>query len=136
MEDNWRLRDKSQVGFGNNQDIAQINDNIDVLEKMELSYYLGKIPSEKVKIDSIVNERNTAYFKLGIIYKEQFNELDLAKDKFEKQFSQIIKLIEHGAKVHQQNHLNHSKNIRVVGNSHVDVFGYFLNEYFQGRNWR
>jgi len=43
-------------------------------------------------------------------------------------------LIEHGAKVHQQNHLNHSKNIRVVGNSHVDVFGYFLNEYFQKEN--
>lgn len=84
LEDNWRLRDKSQLGFGNNQDIAQINDDIDVLEKLELSYYLDKIPSEKVKIDSIANERNTAYFKLGIIYKEQFNELDLAKDKFEK----------------------------------------------------
>lgn len=84
LEDNWRLRDKSQLDFGNNQDIAQINDDIDVLEKLELSYYLDKIPSEKVKIDSIANERNTAYFKLGIIYKEQFNELDLAKDKFEK----------------------------------------------------
>jgi len=84
LEDNWRLRDKSQLGFGNTQDIVQINDDIDVLEKLELSYYLDKIPSEKVKTDSIANERNTAYFKLGIIYKEQFNELDLAKDKFEK----------------------------------------------------
>ncbi|MHB1147924.1 MAG: type IX secretion system periplasmic lipoprotein PorW/SprE [Lutibacter sp.] len=84
LEDNWRLRDKSQANFGNNQDIAQISAEIDNSEKFALSYYLDKIPSEKVKIDSIVNERNTAYFKLGIIYKEQFKELDLAKDKFEK----------------------------------------------------
>ena len=58
LEDNWRLRDKSQLGFVNNQDIAQINDDIDVMEKLELSYYLGKIPSEKVKIIRIANERN------------------------------------------------------------------------------
>lgn len=85
LEDNWRLRDKSQLNSGiNNQDITQIKDDIDVLEKLELSYYLDRIPTDKAKIDSIVNERNSAYFKLGIIYKEQFKELELAKDKFEK----------------------------------------------------
>ncbi|PKP10495.1 MAG: hypothetical protein CVU08_13605 [Bacteroidetes bacterium HGW-Bacteroidetes-3] len=84
LEENWRLRDKSQANYGNIQNAEQINAEAANSEKLELSYYLDKIPSEKVKIDSIVNERNTAYFKLGIIYKEQFKELDLAKDKFEK----------------------------------------------------
>ncbi len=84
LEDNWRLRDKSQGNLGNEQNIEQISTEIDSSEKFELAYYLDKIPSEKVKIDSIENDRNTAYFKLGIIYKEQFKELDLAKDKFEK----------------------------------------------------
>lgn len=84
LEDNWRLRDKSQLSLGITQDIAQINTEIDVFEKFELNYYLDKIPTEKAEIGSIVNDRNTAYFKLGIIYKDQFEELDLAKDKFEK----------------------------------------------------
>lgn len=84
LEDNWRLKDKSHANLGNKQNIEQISAEIDNSEKFELAYYLDKIPSEKVKIDSIVNDRNTAYFKLGIIYKEQFKELDLAKNKFEK----------------------------------------------------
>ena len=84
LEDNWRLRDKSQANLGNEQNIEQISAEIDNSKKFELAYYLDKIPSEKVKIDSIENVRNIAYFKLGIIYKEQFKELDLAKEKFEK----------------------------------------------------
>jgi tetratricopeptide (TPR) repeat protein len=84
LEDNWRLRDKSQANLGNELNIDQNSAEIDNSEKFELAYYLDKIPSEKAKIDSIENVRNIAYFKLGIIYKEQFKELDLAKDKFEK----------------------------------------------------
>lgn len=84
LEDNWRLSGKLQANLGNEQNIEQISAEIDNSEKFKLTYYLDKIPSDKVKIDSIANDRNTAYFKLGIIYKEQFNELDLAKEKFEK----------------------------------------------------
>jgi tetratricopeptide (TPR) repeat protein len=83
LSDNWRLGNKSQLNMANIQNLDQNTANNNQ-EMLELSYYLDKIPSEKVKIDSIANERNTAYFKLGIIYKDQFNELDLAKDKFEK----------------------------------------------------
>jgi tetratricopeptide (TPR) repeat protein len=84
LEDNWRLSGKTQTKTGGIQDIAQTNDQIGISKKFELNYYLDEIPNNKFKIDSIENERNTAYFKLGIIYKEQFNELDLAKEKFEK----------------------------------------------------
>ncbi|KUO66421.1 MAG: hypothetical protein APF83_05910 [Lutibacter sp. BRH_c52] len=86
LSDNWRLGDKSQLSLENTQGIDQNMPNSN-REVLELSYYLEKIPSEKVKIDSIASERNTAYFKLGIIYKDQFNELDLAKEKFEKLIS-------------------------------------------------
>ncbi|MDF1517746.1 MAG: tetratricopeptide repeat protein [Lutibacter sp.] len=84
LSDNWRLGDKSQLNMANVQDPEQNMAQTSLEEKLELSYYLDKIPSEKAKIDSISNERNTAYFKLGIIYKEQFKELDLAKYKFKK----------------------------------------------------
>jgi tetratricopeptide (TPR) repeat protein len=84
LSDNWRLGDKSQLNIANIQDLDQNMAQVSEQEKLELSYYLDKIPSENVAIDSIANERNTAYFKLGIIYKDQFNELDLAKEKFEK----------------------------------------------------
>ena len=84
LSDNWRLSDKTQLNMTSIQDIDQNIAQGSLQEKLELSYYLDKIPSKKGVIDSIENERNTAYFKLGIIYKEQFKELELAKDKFEK----------------------------------------------------
>ncbi len=84
LSDNWRLGDKSQLNMANIQNLDQNTAQVSEQEKLELSYYLDKIPSEKITIDSIANERNTAYFKLGIIYKEQFKEMDLAKNKFEK----------------------------------------------------
>lgn len=84
LEDNWRLSNKAQINLGGIQDIVLVTEQIDVSKKFELNYYLDKIPTNKFIIDSIANERNTAYFKLGIIYKEQFKELDLAKAKFEK----------------------------------------------------
>jgi hypothetical protein len=74
------------------------------------------------------------YYRHSEAIQQLFPHAITAKDKFEKQFSNIIKLIEHGAEEHRKNHLGHPKNIRVVGNSHVDVFGYFLNEYFQKDN--
>ncbi|HEY9169598.1 MAG TPA: tetratricopeptide repeat protein [Lutibacter sp.] len=84
LSDNWRLGEKSQLNITAIQNLDQIITQTGEQEKLELSYYLNQIPTNKVALDSIVNERNTAYFKLGIIYKEQFKELDLAKDKFEK----------------------------------------------------
>lgn len=52
-------------------------------ELLELSYYLDKIPTNEQKLDSLKNDRDNSYYNLGIIYKEQFKELDLAKEKLE-----------------------------------------------------
>jgi len=84
LEDNWRLSDKTQLNVTNNSGIAQNIVPTNNSEKLELSYYLDNIITDKIKIDSIANQRNDAYFKLGIIYKEQFKELELAIQKLEK----------------------------------------------------
>jgi len=85
LEDNWRLSDKTQITVAS----IKIPDNnankeTDISQKYEVSYYLDKIPTTKKQIDSIKIERNTAYYKLGLIYKEQFNEYALAANKLEK----------------------------------------------------
>ena len=84
LEENWRLSNKTQLNFkGNNLDVAQVVKKIDASKKYDLDYYLENIPSDESKIDSLKLDRNNAYYKLGVIYKEQFNEYDLAIDKFE-----------------------------------------------------
>ncbi len=88
LEDNWRLSDKTQLNLGRNRrGIVQNNVQIDDTKKHELSYYLNKIPVDKAEIETLKKERNNAYYKLGLIYKEQFKELDLAVDKLENLIS-------------------------------------------------
>ena len=85
LEDNWRLSDKTQINLrGINTTHIQNNAPIDNSKKFELAYYLDNIPTEKAKIDTLKNDRNNAYYKLGLIYKEQFKELDLSMSKLEK----------------------------------------------------
>jgi len=88
LENNWRLSDKTQVNIGENE-ITGTNElgiGSGVSEK-GVDYYINLIPTDKAYIDSITVERNMAYFKLGVIYKEQFNELELSKNKLEKLIS-------------------------------------------------
>jgi hypothetical protein len=37
------------------------------------------LPTDKTEIDGISKERNTAYYQLGLIYKEKFKEYELAQ---------------------------------------------------------
>lgn len=84
LEENWRLSDKTQLNFKGNKNVAVNNSNIlDESKKYELSYYLDNIPIDKSKIDSLKVDRNNAYYKLGVIYKEQFSELELASNRLE-----------------------------------------------------
>jgi len=85
LENNWRLADETVINVKN--EIAV--ENLQVVEvgsvkRYEVWYYTDQIPTSPVKIDSIIAERNSAYFKLGVIYKEQFKEIDLATTKLEK----------------------------------------------------
>ena len=82
LEDNWRLSNKTQINISNNN-LVQNNEPLKNTEKYELATYLNKIPTDKIIIDSLKNSRDNAYYKLGVIYKEQFNEIELAKTKLE-----------------------------------------------------
>ncbi|MEM9686915.1 MAG: hypothetical protein AAF934_08330, partial [Bacteroidota bacterium] len=81
LKDNWRLADKSTTTTKTTEattaEVTVTEDQYDV------DYYLSKVPSEKNSIDSIKTARNSAYYQLGVLYKEKFGEYDLAIEKLE-----------------------------------------------------
>ncbi|NNE32386.1 MAG: hypothetical protein HKN40_08460 [Winogradskyella sp.] len=81
LQDNWRLSDK-KAGIDNT---AIENEVVNITEdkKYDPETYLASLPTKQSDIDSIAKERNFAYYQLGIIYKEKFKELILAKNKLE-----------------------------------------------------
>lgn len=86
---NWRLSaSKSNNAITNTDQITDTTavDAIAVDQKAEhqLDFYLSKIPTQAKAIDSIGKERNTAYYNLGLAYKEKFKEYNLAVDKLEQ----------------------------------------------------
>lgn len=83
LEDNWRLSDKSPL-TRNIENYNMVPTPIANAEKYNIETYLKLIPTSEVEIDSIKTLRNNAYYKLGIVYKDQFNEPKLAIKRFEK----------------------------------------------------
>ena len=90
--ENWRLF-KEEVKEDTKEDKSsdEANQAIDkgdkskkVPEKYTSDFYLKKLPTSTIAIDSIGKERNFAYYQLGIIYKEKFKEYKRAADKLEK----------------------------------------------------
>ncbi len=80
LKDNWRLSSTRS-----NELTVQSNDissDVSEEERYDTAFYISKIPSDQKAIDSILKDRNYAYYQLGVIYKEKFNEYELAKDKF------------------------------------------------------
>jgi tetratricopeptide (TPR) repeat protein len=70
---------------------ANANDSTDtkaapivVNEKYTTEYYIKQLPTSQIVIDSIIKERNLAYYQLGIIYKEKFKEYNLASNRLEQ----------------------------------------------------
>jgi len=85
LADNWRISEKNTT----NQDDKTTEDEEETEEitadkKYDIEYYLAQIPTDKNVIDSISNQRNDAYYKLGLIYKEKFKKDKLATTKLEK----------------------------------------------------
>lgn len=82
LQDNWRLSDQN-IGVkstDNKESITKISGKEDIYNPES---YIATLPTEKTAIDSIIKERNFAYYQLGIIYKEKFKELVLSKSRFE-----------------------------------------------------
>jgi len=83
LEDNWRLSDKSPL-TRNIENYNMVPTPIANAEKYNVETYIKLIPTNSEVIDSLVNSRNNAYYKLGIVYKDQFNEPKLAIQRLEK----------------------------------------------------
>ncbi|GAA4280172.1 hypothetical protein GCM10022260_05930 [Gaetbulibacter aestuarii] len=83
LEDNWRwskrtLNNQVSQTQPTQNIVAQATDE----EKFDPQFYMATVPSNPKDIDSLKTDRNYAYYQLGLIYREKFNELELAKDKF------------------------------------------------------
>jgi tetratricopeptide (TPR) repeat protein len=83
LEDNWRLSDKTQIVIGNTA-ISNADKTVLESEKYNLDYYLSQIPSNQIEVEKLKNERDNAYYKLGLIYKEQFLKPNLSVKKLEE----------------------------------------------------
>ena len=90
LADNWRLEgnsgsgnDKSDEGEEEKQEKALAFEG----PKYKPQTYIEKIPDSQQVLDSLNDERNYAYFQLGVIYKEKFQENKLAI----KRFSNLLK---------------------------------------------
>ena len=79
-EDNWRWSSSLTFGASDKDTLATaIKDT-----RYDLSSYLERIPKQKGQIDTLKLNRNEALYELGIIYKEQFNNKQLAVERLER----------------------------------------------------
>lgn len=91
---NWRLSTTLNGNFGATDSTAVAtksrgdkNNNEEpstIVEEYTTAFYIKQLPTDKTLIDVISKERNTAYYQLGLIYKEKFKEYELATAKLEK----------------------------------------------------
>jgi len=81
LKDNWRLNSGGIVATGPNglDEISGLI--IENNPKFDPQIYLDQIPGDPAVIDSLANQRNDAYYRLGLIYKEKFGENKLASEK-------------------------------------------------------
>lgn len=79
LKDNWRLSNSNTSNT--NQQVNAIVAGATEEELYDPEFYISKIPTEGKAIDSLIRDRNYAYYQLGVIYKEKFKELELAKSK-------------------------------------------------------
>lgn len=88
LQENWKLNAITKPDFSSEDPNETSEDSKEELQKAnplyELAYYLEAIPTDSKTIDSLATERNTAYYQLGLIYKEKFKEYELAADRFEQ----------------------------------------------------
>ena len=92
-KNNWRIsQDKSNIVASNEEEdkdkeeaekIERENQKKEIEKKYTADFYIKQLPTSQTAIDSIVKERNFAYYQLGVIYKEKFKEYKLAASKLE-----------------------------------------------------
>ena len=72
------------VGLNSDVVIEETRVKLDTSMLFNAAFYKEQIPKSQQAIDSIKYARNDAYYNLGLIYKEQFREYEIAAVDFEK----------------------------------------------------
>ncbi len=86
LQDNWRTEKGQPKSKKETKDEEQSFDYLAAIEadpRFDADTYIKQLPTDTAVIDSISDERNFAYYQLGVIYRVQFKEYQLAADKFE-----------------------------------------------------
>ena len=86
-KDNWRWSKSGSFQEGNENISDLVLEGLTEEEKYDPNFYISKIPTEQKEIDSIVKDRNFAYYQLGLIYKDKFSEFELSKNKLKSLLS-------------------------------------------------
>jgi tetratricopeptide (TPR) repeat protein len=81
LEDDWRWSEKASSG-GNTEKDSKVVNKVNL--RYDLDTYLSTIPVKIEIIDSLKIDRNQALYELGLIYKEQFKNQNLAKERLER----------------------------------------------------
>ncbi|GAA0872784.1 hypothetical protein GCM10009117_19310 [Gangjinia marincola] len=83
LKDDWRYTSTISVGLSST---AKDIDKSSAVAKNNPLYdpenYISQLPTDQNIIDSIKIDRDFAYYQLGTIYKEKFEEFELSEDKF------------------------------------------------------
>ena len=82
LKDNWRLSSTKKNSFSSLEASDSLVDN-KIDERFDPTFYISQIPEDKTIIDSLAKDRNFAYYQLGTIYKEKFQEYKLAQNRLE-----------------------------------------------------
>jgi len=82
LQDNWRWANKGGSNTTQDNSLNEAASSEDS-ELFNPEFYISKIPVEQKAIDSLIKDRNFAYYQLGLIYKEKFQEYLLAKNKLQ-----------------------------------------------------
>lgn len=83
LGDNWRWND-NQMNTGvaaNTSEVTEVNFEND--PRFDPMTYVSQIPTDNMVLDSLNRERNSAYYQLGLIYKEKFGEYRMAAERLE-----------------------------------------------------
>jgi tetratricopeptide (TPR) repeat protein len=76
------LLDEEDEEVASNRDL--LNDKPEKIDpRLTTAFYSSQLPNSQIEIDSIADERNFAYYQLGVIYKEKFKEYQLSANRFE-----------------------------------------------------
>ena len=87
LEDGWRLSAQQKVPLNGSALPSLGEEPKEDISKLGVDDLMALVPREQKAVDSIVKERDFAYYQLGIIYKEKFKEYSLASEKLEKLLS-------------------------------------------------